>query len=197
MLPSAKTISTSTNPARACRKEFRTASRAMRYASSRTIGCSAIARPCTRTRKSGAAPGWLPGRSIEFWLELAAQVRKRLRQISSLRVRPPEARQRPCRPSLIAARPRSIATSRCSAASSRPVRQQPAYGFESEHHSLKALKQRVVQFPRNAGTFPDAVLEALFETLPQLLIQVSDAQQMREREHADQKNDAQILEHWE
>jgi len=52
-----------------------------------------------------------------------------------------------------------------------------------------------VQFPRNARTFLDADFEALLETLLQLLLQVSDAQPMRDREHADRKNDAEILEH--
>jgi hypothetical protein len=54
-----------------------------------------------------------------------------------------------------------------------------------------------VQFPRNACTFLDAIFEALLETLHESLIQVSDTQQMRDREHADRKNDAEILEHRE
>jgi hypothetical protein len=78
-----------------------------------------------------------------------------------------------------------------------PVRQEPAYCFESEHRSLKALQKRVVQFARNARTFPDTVFEALLQTLPQLLIQVTDMQQMGDDEAADRKNDAEILEHRE
>ena len=54
-----------------------------------------------------------------------------------------------------------------------------------------------MQFPRNAGTFLDAVFEALIEALLELLIQVSDTQQMRDRQRADRKNDAEILEHRE
>jgi hypothetical protein len=52
-----------------------------------------------------------------------------------------------------------------------------------------------VQFPRNACTFLDAVFEALLETLLESLIQVSDTQQMREREHADRKSDVEKIEH--
>jgi hypothetical protein len=54
-----------------------------------------------------------------------------------------------------------------------------------------------VQFPRNARTFLDAVFEALLEALPQLMLQVSDMQPVRDREHADWKNDAEDIEHRE